>query len=467
MAKRTILFIAVAAFLSFTVASWADDYWTYCHQYFPTSKDGVGGVGFVNLYDANYGFDNLVATSPGDDTFGIAYAITNKLGVNIRPDGFSFSEHITMWLAQPRKTLEYSVAELYDENGVTTTKFGSNDDIRMLDNSGYEQMIKHVEPLVFAQYPAPLNTLGVYLPDHTLGFPDLIVDNNGNIQGRSQRGNELALADFTVQEGVPDGDARIYFSAGRYATYIFGGGYYGQRAGVAWKSIVAPLYAGSDYNGNAHAADILTAAGLVNDPSYGIFEYAWKIAGTMLGDKFWLPANGSLVWNNLNGYVAASTAAGAPEAAGHLAMKNFMRFIFDIVACKVEDVNGNGKFDADYDKVLFSIANDKFYTAMTQWKGNEGWYSNYAVLTGQFGFDSDAIYLYQDSSVTTYMDRGTNLFFGVYQTTGNATIWGEKYGEYDITGFDIATIIPEPSTMILIIGTSLALGAGILRRRIR
>jgi hypothetical protein len=337
---------------------------------------------------------------------------------------------------------------------------------------GTEALIKHVEPLVFAQYPAPPNTLGVPLPDYTLGFPDLIVDNNGWIQGRSHRGNELALADFDVTDYTPDPDERIYFSAGRRGNYTFGGGFYGIRPGVSWKGGTgANAFQGSDYFGNANAGDILTVAGLASDPSYGIFEYAWKIAGTMLGDKFWLPANGSLVWNNMNGYVSTSTSSLAAESAGHDAIRNFLHFIFDITAMKVEDVNGNGKFDSSTDKVLFTLANDTFYTnGMNYWgRPDDAGYQNIMVLKGQFfpGGLGDAIFLYDSNGVSTYMDRGTNMYFGTLLTTTNATIWGEKWGEYDITGFDITTYIPEPSALILIVGAGLASAAGFMRRRIK
>jgi hypothetical protein len=91
------------------------------------------------------------------------------------------------------------------------------------------------------------------------------------------------------------------------------------------------------------------------------------------------------------------------------------------------------------------------------------------VLQGQFfpGGLGDAIYLYQGDSVTTYMDRDSNMFFGLSQNTTNVSIWGERYGDYNITGFDLTTFIPEPTTMILMIGMGLALGAGILRKRMR
>jgi hypothetical protein len=470
MAKRSFLLIAVVAFLGFSSVASAE-YWTYAHQYLPntlaTNADTGDPQGLFTVYDNAMDSVNLVVTSPADDTFSVAYAITNKDGVVLRPDAFSFSTGVTAWLASPTKYLYYSVAERYGPTGLNQWQYGADDAIRQLGYSGLEWIMKQVEPLVCDK--------GSYLPDSTLGMPDLLVDNNGIVQGRLQRGNELALADFTIRQDAADPDARIYFSGGRYGAYRFGGGYYGWRPGVVWAGGLGPtLYAGSDFGGRANAGDILTAATLFSSPSFGIFEYAWKIAGTMLGDKFWLPANGSLVWNNANGYVAATTAANAPEVAGHSQMRNFMRYIFDITAMKVEDVDGDGKFDsADGDKVLFTLQSDRFYVAgITQWGNITGWFSDVMVLQGQFfpGGLGDAIYLYQDESVTTYMDRGeAQLFFGAPISTGNATIWGEKFGEYNITGFDILDygIVPEPSTMILIIGAGLALGAGILRKRMR
>jgi hypothetical protein len=484
MAKKSIFLIAVLVFLAYGIVAWADDtYWTYCHQYFAVAKNSTTGDGNFMMYDASYGSDSMVATSTGDDTFSWTYAMANSSGVSIRPDAFSFNTGITAWLAQTHKSLYYSVAQVYDENGPTSTKFGSNDDIRVIDNGanhGFgtniqwsaEAIVKHVEPRVQTPYPnnfpLPPNSYGLPLPDHTLGMPDLVLDSYGQIQGRGVRGNELALADFQVSVSAPDPDQRLYFSAGRYAQFQFGGTYYGLRSGVLWKKTTGPVedqFQGSDYNGRANAGDILTCAGLATNPTYGIFEYAWKIAGTMLGDKFW---DSGLVWNNTKGYVATSTASNAAEVTGHSAMRNFMRYIFDITAMKVEDVNGNGKFDSG-DTVMFVLASDKYYDGMKQWTDAETWYSKTDVLTGQYfaGGLGGAIYLYTSTGVVTYMGKSANMFFGQSAATGNATIWGEKFGSYDITGFDLTTYIPEPSAMMLIIGAGLALGAGVLRKKVR
>jgi len=510
MAKKLFLLVAVVASLAFTVSAWAYDhypygdtvtswhefYYTFAHQYLPTTMatnaDTGDPQGLFTVYDNAMDSVNLILTSNplsiNDDATlpTVSYTITNKDAVILRPDAFSFNCYdeeglghisITHWLESPYRNLLYTTAERYGPTGLDQWQYGADDDIRLLTGGspsegpyigvnvyyGEEGIIKHAEPLVGAN--------GSQISDATLGLPDLLVDHNGIVQGRLQRGNELALADFMLTTMAPDGDARIYFSGGRYGAYRFGGGYYGWRPGVVWTGGLGPtLYAGSDFGGRANAGDILTAATLVSDVSFGVFEQAWKIAGTMLGDKFWLPANGSLVWNNANGYVSTSTAAGAAESAGHLAMKNFMRFIFDITAMKVEDVNGDGKYNSSTDKVLFTLQSDRFYIAgITQWGNVTGWFSDVQVLRGQFfpGGLGDAIYLYQGDSVTTYMDRDSNMFFGLSQNTTNVSIWGERYGDYNITGFDLTTFIPEPTTMILMIGMGLALGAGILRKRMR
>jgi hypothetical protein len=79
------------------------------------------------------------------------------------------------------------------------------------------------------------------------------------------------------------------------------------------------------------------------------------------------------------------------------------------------------------------------------------------------------------------MDGGSNIFFGAPIDTAvdkwwNSTVWAGKYGDYDITAFDLTydeTVpepgvnpIPEPATMALV-GAALAGVAGALRRAMR
>jgi hypothetical protein len=488
MAKRSILFLAVvASLISFSAfATWNDYYYSFNHNYL----GNVIGQEY-NYYDATLGGGDyvLVSANPNNDTFSPAFQI-QKGGIPIHPDALSYNladsnlGHISVanWLASAQKTLLYSIRQNVDTFG-----YGYNDDIVMLTNGsnslgtldfcgdiypttatdvryGSEVIIKHTEPLVQAPTigtPLQPSSLGSPVADHTLGLVDLIPDGNGVLQGPKQRGNNLALNDFVLTTAAPAADTRLYFSAQGNYTYIFGNSttFQYNRPGVAWKGgSGTTAYAGSDFNGNAHAADILTAN--YDSGSFGIFEYAWKLAGYMLGDQFW---TSGLVWNNQMGYVSTSTAVGAAEAAGHLAVKNFMNYCFDIASIKVDDVNGDGKFDAATDKVLFSIGD--FATREKVAYFNATWFSPVDGLKTAFGFSPDALYLYDANGVSTYMDASSGLFFGENQTTGNATVWGGKYGAYSITGFDLSTYIPEPSTMILIIGTGLALGAGILRKR--
>jgi hypothetical protein len=477
MAKGLILGFIVVSFLTITIVASADENWSYCRQYFSVVKNTTTNEGFFDMMYNGYDDINQVASSPGDDTQTTAYTITNSAGVPIRPDAFSYNTGVTAWLNSSHKVLLYSVAQLYDENGATTTKYGSNDDIRILSNGwgnpawSTEALIKHVEPLVSDQYPVPPGaSYGAPIADHTLGMQD-IAPYYEVPAGRTLRGNELALADFQVRYVAPNPDERIYFSAGRFGSYEFGGTIKGNRPGVRWAGGTGDnKYAGTDHLGDANAGDILTCAGLGSNPSYGIFENAWKIAGTMVGDKFWTQSvNGhQLVWNNYSGYVSTSTASNAPEVAGHLFVRNFLRYIFDITAMKVEDVDGDGKFDAiDGDKVLFTLADDDNWTRISQYSGIPDSvpvdYFRNRYFPGGLG---DAIYLYTGDAVITWMDRGTGLFFGANQSTGNATIWGDKYGEYDITGFDITYYVPEPVTESLIVA-GLMLLVGVARRKIR
>jgi hypothetical protein len=104
-------------------------------------------------------------------------------------------------------------------------------------------------------------------------------------------------------------------------------------------------------------------------------------------------------------------------------------------------------------------------------------------FTNQY-FNGDTIFLYTGGTVSTIMDRGSNIFFGAPIDTAvdrwwNSTVWAGKYGDYDITAFDLTydgTVpdpaimplnpVPEPATIIMT-GAALAGVAGALRRKMR
>jgi hypothetical protein len=236
------------------------------------------------------------------------------------------------------------------------------------------------------------------------------------------------------------------------------------------------------------------------------FEYAWKIAGLMLGDEFW---NDGYVWSNVLGEVATRVYStdleqlsgsvfslpsptwnstsnmwdfgiveyywngvlwGVVETyedvavSGHDEVNAFLRYIMDIDALTVQDVDGDGVYDEDEDYILFSLVDDGRYTRSMTWGATRGAAVEWD-LDGEF-FDGDTVFMYHGGEVTTYFDPGTGVFFGE-TTTLESTTWATV--DYELAGFDIyftETVVPEPATMILVIGAGLALGAGVIRRRI-
>jgi len=486
MAKRLILFLAVVAFLTITVSAGAwftDYYYSYHHQFFTTSISPNAPIVTGGAYPGAQAFNVRVTPNPTDDTYSIIYQEKNAAGVNIAiPDGFSYSEDIDTWLENEHKSIVYSIAQ----NDAMAR--GLNDSVIWLNIAGAESIVMHGTKL----YDPPLS---VYEPDSTLGMTP-IVDAGGIYGVTAGSFTDIALADFKLTDYYPAEDARIYFSNARTtATYDlqFGGFADWTMPTDAWRfGVGAAAYKGSGYQGQLHPADIATET--IDDASMGVFESAWKIAGTMLGDKFWdeTVTIGTLTyklgWNTTFGYVTTVTGTvygtGEYTVTTHSAVKNFLRYVMDIRAMVVQDVDGDGKFDAiDGDKVMFVLEDSaKVDDASpyggykvsgpdywTPWKAKARFWDPVTGDTSYFnGGLGEAIYIYDGDTVTTYMDASSNLFFGLNQsTTTTDTIWGGRIGVYDITGFDLTTYIPEPSTMILIIGTGLALGAGILRRKLR
>jgi len=250
----------------------------------------------------------------------------------------------------------------------------------------------------------------------------------------------------------------------------------------------------------------------------GLFVDSWKLAGLMLGQDFWssgyvwdagigqvvdLGSSSDVVtdidwfervpvwtWNSTSStwvlpttYDKYDTAimdrlhiwdwlpneAGTP-VAGYDALNNFMRYVFDIDAVVVEDVDGDGEFDVGDDYVLFSVVDDGLYSQYNVWGTNAG--DDDAFFAGQY-FDGDTIFMYDGTSVTTYFDAAAGIFFGQSISTATGfgtgqTLWAMGDLVYDLDALDIG-ILPEPSTIFLMIGSAsgLAVLAGIMRRRMR
>jgi hypothetical protein len=445
--SRIFVPVVLGAMLAFSALAIGVDYWSYVGEYVHTSKDTNYWEGFFCSQDPTYDNQNAVFTSPADDTQTVFTNIANALDVPLRPDAFSFDNDISSWLASEEKALYFTTVQNFDENGLNlgglNGKYGYNDDVNIITEDGYEAFVKHAQ-----LYNPPTG--------NSLGNTDIVGG-----QGRLQRGNEFVLSDYDFTVGAPDPTGLVYFSAGRYALAGSGAFDLNQqvfRPNATW----APGC--SDYLGRAHAGDVLTQYVDTDSITHrGVFEAAYKIAGTMVGDQFW---TGGLVWNTYGGFVSTSTASNATEAAGHEVVREFLRYVFDIDALKVQDVNGNGVFDQDGgDAILFSVVDPKYFKYYYSWDNQ--YRQTASPFAGQY-FTGDTIFLYQAGSVTTIMDRGTSIFFGTTISTSNATIWGEKFGLYDITAFDIVTttIVPEPVTIIMI-GAGLVSVAGVVRRRLR
>jgi len=195
----------------------------------------------------------------------------------------------------------------------------------------------------------------------------------------------------------------------------------------------------------------------------GIFVDSWRLAGEMLGQEFWND-DPDYWWDPDDGRVEDELNA---AVAGYDELNDFMRYVFDIDALVVEDNGVEGEFE-EGDYVLFSVVDDGLYSQYEVWGGGGDIDS---FFSGEY-FDGDTIFLYDGTSVTTYFDAATGVFFGsaISTATGygvGSTLWS-MYDIYDLDALDIG-ILPEPSTIFLMIGSAsgLAVVAGLMRRKLR
>ena len=150
---------------------------------------------------------------------------------------------------------------------------------------------------------------------------------------------------------------------------------------------------------------------------------------------------------------------------GHDALNMFLRYVMDIDALVIQDVNGDGVYDEEEDYILFSFVDDGLFTKMLPWGAAQIGTGIDTLFDGQY-FDGETIFLYHNCEVTAYFDPGTGIFFGVPGgPPPGSTLWS-SIGLYDLNAMDIG-LVPEPTTMILIIGAALAASAGIVRRKLR
>jgi hypothetical protein len=440
MYRRTfILVLAVGLLCAATV--WAAEYWTYDGSYLSTGKATSNWAGWLPNADASNYNQKSVFTSPGDDSMATLFDLTGSNSVALRPDGFSYSKDIDTWLDAPDRAFRYSTVENFTSDGLDLGQnsppgyFGFNGDVMILNHLvGAEYFDIHSG----IQTPAGGDSLGV------------------NDDARLTDTREFNLGDFSVRDYPADPDEMTYLSVGKYVTIDFGGLVTAFRPGVPWTA------GGSAYQGYAHEADILTR--YVDGDGYthyGYFVKAYTLAGLLVGDTFW---DSGLKWNTWKGYVSTSTASTATEASGHSAIRNFLRYVMDIDSLVVQDLDGDGVFDASEDAVLFSLVDDKYIDKMASY---DGAWTAAADFTGQY-FNGDTVFLYKGGTVTTYLDAGAGIFMGESISTSNATIWGYRDGAFDIDGLDITySVVPEPTTSILAAGAMLAIGAGVLRKKMR
>jgi hypothetical protein len=223
--------------------------------------------------------------------------------------------------------------------------------------------------------------------------------------------------------------------------------------------------------GRLHEADVIirTPTG-PSSATYSYFVTAYRLAECLLYADGSRPFEDlGYVWDAADAYFMTGgrvETTGGVGVAGYDAIRNFIRYVMDIDSIVVEDVDGDGVFDAGVDKLLFSLVDDARYGWMQQW-GLPGYVASVPTpFSGRY-FDGTTIFLYDGYNVTTFFDPGTSVFFGDVISTTPATLWAGAYFPYELDGLEIY-LVPEPSTIYLMIGsaTGLAVVAGILRKRL-
>ncbi len=213
-----------------------------------------------------------------------------------------------------------------------------------------------------------------------------------------------------------------------------------------------------------------TEAGCVAEESLAEDDFLW------LGNPLKLP---QMVYNSTtNAWVFPESSGNAswfkvwgfldhPEytpVADYEALNDFMRYVFDIDAVVVQDINGNGHFDEGVDYILFSVRDDGLFTKMLGWDNQATGIIYDTPYEGQF-FDGDTIFLYDGLNVITYFDPGNGVFFGE-NITPLPTFWSGALGAYELDGLDIG-VGPEPGSILLIVGAGFGLVAGLIRKKVR
>jgi hypothetical protein len=487
MANRRILSLAVVACL-FAIASYAfaTDYWTYTKADvgggFPfdvvtpqapataPNWETVGTAQFPGLPTSQ--LNSTVYTSPGDSTYSILLDYNNPVTSEptMRVQGFSYSADIPTWLGSANKTLLYSVEKSFNPSmtgipgipsALDANQYGMASTVIAINGNGAESLVKHMT----TEGGTDANSMGL---------------SNMGANGSSYQ----VISDFSVTNAAVDANKTQYLTSGKSGAYQFGGGMLSSTTGyVSWGANGANR--GSGQSGKASPGDVMLRQVDLSDPEnplikYNYFAKAWQIAGILLGYD-WTATNTK--WDNATGNVVNATTNAKVTGDGADTVRNFLRYVMAIQGLVVYDAVDNGaSYSSSTDAILFSLVGDNYYTKGMMWgdTGPEAIQVS-TPFAGQY-FRGDVVFLYQGTTITTYFDPQNDIFFGQHISTGDTryynTIWNNQKGLYHLGGLDISYAldgdippgpvpIPEPSTIILIIGSALALGAGIIRKRVR
>lgn len=470
MNKTRILLIALVAFLVFPAMAMSLDVskaHKYVIQYFWSAKGADAGEIPAFETNVNSFLEHTAYSSAGDDNYDsgyLFYRLQQKyeeggsyVGAPRETyylDAWSFSNNIDICPMWAGTELFYS--KLDGDPGTAGSGLLNNANIRKW-NIG-DDTTAH-ERFGVKQIPATGDSLRVKYDTRTI-YPTLMETN-------------LTGYDFMEEDpGKAEGafDTRIYVSGAKKAkfdasgnmNYIAHSGYNMDTDSGPWNSWGDKFHGpeGSGFKMSAsrsavgHEADVLSyeISGF-DGYSYSysnatIFEHAWKTAAMMLRDlKAYNPGGamdallaGTLVWDTTDGQVEDLVG----NDQGLTFYDDFMRYVFDISALIVQDVNFDGELGAGDDSFIFAVFDDGRFHHSQDWGGNP----NDFIATD---FDGD----YFQGNVVYMCDGATVSVIGTIDDT-------EQIDALDLAG----ATIPEPGTIMMVIGGALALAGGIIRKRL-
>ena len=477
MKKLTILFsvLALVAFSATALAIPTDMPHLYIHD--GLSPDKTVDEGFI-LHWAGSISGALTAEmwcSPGDDTadkyryYRMSYGDASGAWDNgFRRDGFSVSNGISEWLAAGKPALLYS--RTMDTAVSPGYQDGNNTNIRIKKADGSDLLFKYGT----VDNPPAGTSLGI--------SPE-----TKYLNGLTREKNIMAYDYIPVSPPPAPGneDTRFYYSgakkgefAGGNMTQVGPAGF--NRSSFAWLNAstdgsgIRPY---ASYAACVHEADIISQAitewdawGTTKYGAPDMFEVAWRLAAFMLRDqKGYNPDNdgngigdmddillGNLFWNQNGtnfdangGQVVDGTGTAVP---GLTYYNEFMREVFDINALIVQDVGIDGEFNVGEDYIIFSVVDDDTYDLAYEWDSSPVSASQPSINhAGQY-FDGNQVFLYDGT--------GISLLDTIITDPDHIGTRSDQIDALDIS------MIPEPGTIMMVIGGALALAGGIIRKRL-